>query len=475
MSLVSIPFLIFICCLLLIYYKIGGEHQWKVLLAGSAFFYLCSNPVYIIFMIVSIVATWYLMRNPVKSHLIWTLVINLGLLIIFKYSVNIGIHDLAVPLGISFYTFMTLGYALDCYDKKITPSDNIWHYALFISYFPQLTQGPIGTYQEMQGQLTAAHDFELNNIKHGAYRVIIGLFKKTVIAGRVAFYVDTVFASPNGYGGLTLITATFFYLMELYADFSGYMDIVCGISQMLGIRLKENFKRPYLSQTVPEFWRRWHISLMEWFNAHVFMPSVTSGWNRKISKGLGKIFKKAKKGTLRTIFPMILVWLVTGLWHGAVSSYIAWGAYYAVIMLLSFCTMSYVKKFNEKIHWNKDNTFVKIFRVGRTFIIVAAGEIIFRSESFSQAVGIFRSIITDTRISGGDIVAVLTPFGNGNQAAASVIIIGIVLIMQFIVELCKERNEKAFTGHRYFYAFVMLVVIALFGTAGGSNFMYQAF
>ena len=475
MSLISIPFLVFISVLIVIYYIIGEKHQWKVLLIGSAFFYAYANPVYIIFIVISIVSTWYLMRDPTKRHLIWTIVINLGLLIVFKYSVNFGVHDLTAPLGISFYTFMTLGYALDCYDKKITPSDNIWHYALFISYFPQLTQGPIGSYQEMHPRLTAYHAFDPDNIKHGGYRVIIGVFKKLVIAGRVAYYVDTVFAHPEGLGGLTLITAVFFYLMELYADFSGYMDIVCGISGMLGIQLKENFNRPYLSQTVPEFWRRWHISLMEWFNAHVFMPSVTSAWNRKLAKGLAKVFPKAKKGTLRTIFPMILVWLVTGLWHGAESSYIAWGAYYAVIMLLSFCTMSYMKAFCEKIGWNKDNIFVRVFRVIRTFVIVAAGEIIFRSESFMQAAGIFKSILTDTRLNGAAAAAALTPFGNGNQAAASVIIIGTVLLTQLVVELAKERNEKTFTGHRYAYAFCMLVGIALFGTRGGSGFMYQAF
>ncbi len=185
MSLISAPFFIFMLCLLGAYYNAGEKHQWKILLIGSAFFYFCSNPIYIIFIIISIVSTWYLMRNPIKSHFIWTIVINLGLLIIFKYSVNFGIHDLIAPLGISFYTFMTLGYAHDCYDKKIEPSDNIWHYALFISYFPQLTQGPIGTYQDMHEQLTEYHPFDLQRIKTGGYRIIIGVFKKLVIAGRV--------------------------------------------------------------------------------------------------------------------------------------------------------------------------------------------------------------------------------------------------------------------------------------------------
>jgi D-alanyl-lipoteichoic acid acyltransferase DltB (MBOAT superfamily) len=475
MSLISVSFFIFICVLLIVYYTVPEGHQWKVLLAASAIFYIAANPVYIIFITISIVSTWYLMRDPVKSHLIWTIVINLGLLVVFKYSVNFGIHDLIVPLGISYYTFMTLGYALDCYYRKITPCDNLSHYALFIGYFPQLTQGPIGTYGEMHDQLISSHKFDTGNIKKGAYRVITGCFKKLVIAGRLAYYVDTVFASPKTYGGLTLIVAVFFYLMELYADFSGYMDIVCGISQMLGIRLKENFLRPYLSKNVPEFWRRWHISLMDWFNAHVFMPAVTSGWNRKLSKFLAKVFPKAKKGTLRTIFPMILVWFITGLWHGAKASYIAWGGYYAVVMLLSFCTASYVKRLCEVIRWNKDNPFIKVFRTLRTFTIVATGEIIYRADSIEDITDFFTNIITKTRISGAAAAAALEPFGNGNQAVASIMIIGVILLAQFIVELAKEKDETAFTKHRYAYALIMLVVTVLFGTVGKSNFMYQAF
>lgn len=475
MSLISLPFLFFMIWLLFAYYVAGEDQQWKVLLAASGFFYLWSNPVCIIFIIISIVSTFYLMRNPVKSHFIWTIVINLGLLILFKYSINFGIDNLIVPLGISFYTFMTIGYAHDCYDKRIRPSDNIWHYALFISYFPQLTQGPIGNYEEMHDQLIKYHPFDFQRIKTGGYRIIIGVFKKLVIAGRVGFYIDTVYSHPTGYSGLTLIVATLFYLIEMYADFSGYMDIVCGVSEMLGISLKENFKRPYFSKSIPEYWRRWHISLNEWFNKHLFMPSVTTKWNKKTANILSKVFPKAKKGTLRLIVPTLMVWIVTGIWHGARFSYLGWGIYFAIVMLISFCTQGYVKKFNAKIHWNPDNTFIKAFQIVRTLTLLSFGEIIYRSESFSDTVYIFKSIFTSTRINGASIAAAMTPFGNGNQAAASVIIIVILAIAQFVVELAKEKDEKAFTGHRYIYALLMIIVIALFGVAGKSNFMYQAF
>lgn len=475
MSLISLPFFIFMCVLLLLYYKVAPKDQWKVLLLAGLFFHAWSNPFLIIFLLISIVSSWKLMQNPVKPHFICVLAINLGILVLFKYSVNLGVKDLAAPLGISYYTFMTIGYAHDVYDRKIEPEKDLFRYALFISFFPQMTQGPIGVYQEMMPQFTLHHRFDPENMKRGAYRILIGIFKKMVIAGRLAFYVDTVYSAPGDYAGLTLIMATIFYLIQLYADFSGYMDIVCGISKMMGITLKENFNRPYLSKNIPEYWTRWHISLNEWYKTHLFMPAVTSGFNRSFAKRLARIFKKAKKGTLRLILPTIMVWIVTGIWHGAKLSYLCWGIYFAAIMLLSFCTQSYVKKLNERIGWNKDNIFVKIFQIIRTLIIVAAGEVIFRSESFFDAAAVFGNILKTTRINKASIAAAMTPFGNGNQAAASMLIIAVLITAQAVIEIVKERDEKAFTGHRYIYAAAMMVTIVLFGVSGASNFMYQAF
>lgn len=475
MSLISLKFAIFLILLLLVYYKVPKGHQWKILLSGSLLFYVLANPLYFPFIAISIVSTWALMKNPKKSHFILTILINLGLLIFFRYSVYIGIHDLIVPLGISFYTFMTIGYAHDCYGKKIQPCDNLMHYALFISYFPQITQGPIGTYQNMMEQLKSAHDFDMTNLKEGGYRVIKGLFKKMVIAGRLTYYVDTVFTNPQNENGLTLIIGVFFYAIELYADFSGYMDIACGVSQMFGIKLAENFIRPYFSRNIQEYWRRWHITLNEWFKEHLMMPAVTSGWNRKAAKILGKIFKKAKKGNLRTVCPLVLVWIITGIWHGAEDVYIGWGVYFAIIMLFSVCMMGPMKKVRAAIHWNDENPFIIIFQTLRTFFIVLMGEVMFRAHSMTDAFAIYKNIFTNTRISGATIAAALTPFGNGNQALASVLILFVLIGGLFVVELLKEKNADAFQKHRYLYAGAMIVFTILFGVLGQSNFMYQAF
>lgn len=475
MSLISFQFIIFLSIVLIIYYKIQKGSQWKVLLASSLVFYAWANPLYIIFIVISIISTFFLMREPTKTRLRLTVGINLGLLVFFRYSVYFGLHDIIVPLGISFYTFMTLGYALDCYNRKITPCDNVFRYALYISYFPQITQGPIGTYKGMAGELSSVHEFDIVNIKEGGYRCIQGFFKKLVIAGRLSFYVDTVFSSPESYNGLTLITAVFFYAMELYADFSGYMDIACGVSEMLGIKLSENFNRPYLSRNIQEYWRRWHITLNDWFREQLMMPAVTSDWNRKASRFLGKIFPRAKKGTLRTVLPLILVWIVTGIWHGAEAVYIGWGIYFAIVMLFSVCTMSLMKKVRAFLHWNDENPAIRIFQIIRTFLIVCIGEVMFRAETLSDAFIIYKTIFTNTRINGSAIVSALVPFGNGNQAAASVIIIGMMILGLFAVEIRGESDPSAFKKHRYFYAGALITLTILFGVAGQSNFMYQSF
>ena len=292
---------------------------------------------------------------------------------------------------------------------------------------------------------------------------------------KIDYYVDTVLASPRSNNGLTLLITIFFYAIELYADFSGYMDIACGISKMFGISLAENFIRPYFSRNIQEFWRRWHISLNEWFKEHLMMPAVTSNWNRKASKILGKIFPKAKKGTLRTVFPLIVVWIITGIWHGAETVYIGWGIYFAVIMLFSVCTMNIMKKFKKKIHWNEDNLFIKIFDTLRTFLIFLLGEVMFSAHTISDAFFIYKSIFTDLRINMQTVTASLVPFGNGNQAIASVIILFILITGFFITELMKEINPDAFTKHKYVYASLMVIVTILFGVIGQSNFMYQAF
>ena len=404
-----------------------------------------------------------------------SIVINLGLLVYFRYNLIPGFHSLFVPLGISFYTFMTLGYALDVYNGVIKPERNIFKYALFISYFPQITQGPIGTYDTMGKQLLEPHYFDIERLKRGGYRLLKGYFKKLVIAGRLMFYVDTVFSSPGSYGALTLCTAVFFYAVELYADFSGYMDIANGLSEILGIRLAENFLRPYFSRSIPEYWRRWHITLNEWFRDHLFMPLMASDLNRDLTDTVKKWLPKAKTAVIRTMLPLFLVWVTTGIWHGASLNYLAWGLYYAIIMMLSTGSASAMKRFRKKIGWNAKNPFIIIFQTLRTFIIVCLGYIFFRAQSLQDALLIFKRIATCHPSGSGALIDALVPFGNGNQAVASALILAALIIGLFVYELLEEKECTALSRHKLFLGAAMIAATGLLGIFGQSNFLYQAF
>lgn len=205
------------------------------------------------------------------------------------------------------------------------------------------------------------------------------------------------------------------------------------------------------------------------------MPAVTSKWNKSVAKALGKVFPKAKKGTLRTVTPLLLVWIVTGIWHGAEDVYIGWGIYFAIIMLISVCSMNFVKKVKTKIHWNDENPVLIVLQVIKTYIIVFFGEVMFRAKSMSDALLIYKGMFTNTRINMPQITAAMSMFGNGNQAIATMIIIGALILGMLIVEIIKEKNEKAFTKNKAVYAAVLLVLLALFAVPGQSSFMYQAF
>lgn len=205
------------------------------------------------------------------------------------------------------------------------------------------------------------------------------------------------------------------------------------------------------------------------------MPAVTSKWNKKVANFLAKVFPKAKKGTLRTVTPLVIVWIVTGIWHGAEDVYIGWGIYFAIIMLISVCSMNFVKKTKEKIHWNDKNPIIIVLMTLKTYIIVFLGEVMFRAQSMSDAFAIYRGMFTNTRINMAQISEAMSMFGNGNQAFASMIIISVLIVGMLVVEIKKEKDESAFTKNKALYAAVMLVILALFAVPGQSGFMYQAF
>ncbi|RKJ54579.1 MBOAT family protein [bacterium 1XD42-1] len=423
MSFLSPSFFVFILICLFIYYLIPKRFQWYILLIASLLFY-CWGGRYkaIVYLLCTAFSTWlaalmidalsgwvseYFRLNKELSKserkvvsekskrtkkiiFLCGMVLNILILCIIKYT-NFAIKNIAqlwsiftvsevstpvlsflVPLGISFYTFQSLGYLIDVYWGKYRAEKNFAKYLLFVSYFPQIVQGPIGRYDQLAAQLTKQNQFQYENLKHGAILMLWGYMKKLVIADRIAPLVATVCKSPGEYDGSVIVLAIFTYAIQLYADFSGGIDIVTGISEMFAIRLSPNFMRPYFATSLGDFWRRWHISLGAWMRDYVFYPFARSKFITKTCKKLKGLHKK-----IAALFPAmvgnILVFFLVGIWHGAEWRYIFWGLYNGIILALSILFKPLYSQFYEKFPQTKECCLWHIFQVIRTFIIVCIG------------------------------------------------------------------------------------------------------
>ena len=335
----SITFLfLFLPVVLAVYYIVPFKAKNIVLLIASLFFYAWGEPVYVILMILSIMLNYFCGRDikeneedprRAKLGVIFAVVANLFVLGFFKYygflietlnamlPIDIPYRELPLPVGISFYTFQAISYILDVYWKKAQPQNNILYFALYISMFPQLIAGPIVQYADIEEQLRRRH-MGIRKIGEGAQLFIIGLAKKVILANSTGAVFEQV--SGMAAGNLSILTAwigVFSYAFQIYFDFSGYSDMALGLGRMFGFEFRKNFDYPYVSKSVTEFWRRWHISLSTWFREYVYIPL---GGNRC--------------SVSRNIFNLMVVWALTGMWHGAAWNFIAWGVYYGVILVL---------------------------------------------------------------------------------------------------------------------------------------------
>lgn len=522
MSFLSIRFVLFIVVLLILYYTAFKNNQWLLLLCGSLVFYVFASPYYLLFLVPSIISAFFAGlfiekislkeeklseeisdKNELKSKkkelnkskklvLVVALLFNILILVVLKYTgffmdtiAGIAIAaggkfvvpevNFILPLGISFYTFMTVSYLADVYWGVTTAQTDLRKYALYISYFPHITSGPIDSYSDLREDLYNHHDFNLDYFGQGLYRIVVGLFKKLVIAGRLAVYVDEVYSNPSSYAGLTLLTATFFYAFQMYCDFSGYVDIAIGVSKLFGINLTENFNLPYLSKSIPEYWRRWHITLGVWFRTYVFYPVIRSDFSKKISKKLKKNHDKAFASMITTIIGLICVWLLTGLWHGASWHYVMHGVYHGTIIIISTCLAGTYKKWKETLHIADESKIFGAFQIIRTFILVDISYILFRANSIKDAGIIMKGIITKMAINGAQVKAALLPFTGDNTSVAYAIVVFIAMGMLIIAELFDYNGKDFFKNHKYFTCAVMLIMTALFGVFGQSSFLYAAY
>lgn len=487
MGFVSAQFYLFLVVLFIIYFalnKIAAKYQWVWLLVCSIAFYYFFNPLFFVslgFVVLTTYASGLIMgRLKSEKTRFWTATITIIIDIAYLIFTKVG-GNIIMPIGISFYTFQSIGYVLDVYREKCEPEKNVFRYALYVSFFPQITQGPIGRYTDLMPQLTAPHEFDYDRFTKGLIRLIIGTFKKIYIANQLGIFVDMVYADPTGYSGASGLIATFLYAFQLYADFSGYMDIILGVSTCLGITLSENFEQPYLSQSVAEYWRRWHITVGAWFRDYFYYPFQMTPFCMKVRKTLKKKGKKKLAGQMPAIMGLIMTWTMIGFWHGITATFILDGFICGVIIAFSTIMADTYEKWKKALHIKDESTVWKAFRVIRTFGIILMRYVLFRSVYMSDAVGIYTGIFTRF-ITGSTMSEFINDDIKVSYWIFAVIGIGCMVLFDAIEIRTKER-VKDFVWERklpvrWGLLIVMLFAVFLFvntEAASASNFLYYKF
>ncbi|MDD2503134.1 MAG: MBOAT family protein [Clostridia bacterium] len=406
MHFASFSFIIFIAVLVVLYYLIPKKWQWILLLAASYFFYSFAGAGYLVFIIATTLSTWYasirldrlkhiqteylaynkkdMTREDRKSYkaeikgrqrkwLVSCLVLNFGTLAVLKYAgyLPVGSMGIILPLGISFYTFQAMGYLIDIYRGSYDAEKNLAKLALFVSFFPQLVQGPISRFNQLKETMFAEHDYNADNITYGLQRILWGFFKKLVIADRLVVAVKTIVTNPIDYQGSYVLLGMFFYAIQLYADFTGGIDIAIGVSRLLGIRLAENFERPYFSKSITEYWRRWHMTLGTWFKDYMFFPISVSKTMMSFSKKLRNKFGDGIGKRFPIYAASIIVWFTTGAWHGSSLNFIVWGLLNCLVILVSQECEPLYKKFHSRFPAIGRTFIYRLFQVGRTFWLMS--------------------------------------------------------------------------------------------------------
>lgn len=416
----SYEFLGFLLILLVLYYVIPTKYQWQLLLVFSYIFYFLASPYYLIYILTTTVTVYLLgcrieklraeqsaylkehkaalsreekkaYKNTIKKRqwkmLLFGLFINLGILAVVKYAnfmidnVNTVLHavgsgkefgflNLILPMGISFYTFQAVGYLIDVYRGTCSAEKNPFRFALFVSFFPQLVQGPISRFHDLSETLYAGHPFDGARLCSGLQRILWGFFKKLVIADRILTGVNAIIRNPEEYTGAYVFVGMMFYALELYADFTGGIDITIGVAECLGIKVTENFNRPYFSKSIKEYWRRWHITMGTWFTDYIFYPISVCKPMLKLSKFSREHFGETIGKRIPVYLSSFAVWLATGIWHGASWNFVVWGLGNWVVIMVSQEMEPLYRKFHDKFHPGKKRGY-QLFQIIRTILLMS--------------------------------------------------------------------------------------------------------
>lgn len=522
MHFTSVSFILFSAVLILLYYLLPKKCQWVLLLIASYIFYLFAGIRYLAFILFTTVTTYlvtlymdntnkkrdaylaehkadmsrdekkaYRQKMKVKNR-IWfiiCIVANFGILFFCKAALVNPLHDalkggglsfltLGLPMGMSFYMFQSMGYVIDVYRGKAEALRNPFKTALFTAFFPQLVQGPISKFEQLKDTLFCGHDFDRRQVAFGLERMLWGFFKKMVIADRIAVAVGSL-NSPDQ-RGVAFFVMVLFYSVQLYADFSGGIDIAIGIAQALGITLPENFIRPFFSTNIADYWRRWHISLNEWMRGYIFYPITVSGPMLKLA-----VKAKKKVGKLGMRLPIyigsVLCWLGTGVWHGFNWNFIVWGMLNCVIIVASEELAPLYEKFHNKTHL-KGRKGYTVFEIIRTFLMMSLIRI---TDLFGNHIGDYFSRIASLSYTFNFHVLSDGTLMKLGLAASDYIIVACGVVIMFIVSLVQEKGSvreqclKIPVPVRYAGIILMLVAVILLGSYGigyeSANFIYNKF
>ena len=539
-SYTSLNFIFFVLATMLVYFLFPAKkHKWTILLAASMFFYAVAGYKFAYFIVFTTLSTFLTAlwiervslrskkllkekkkewdreykkkyKNKIKTQkrliMALALVINFGILAFLKYynffagSLNdilggFGIAfsaptlQLFLPLGISFYTFQSMGYIVDVYREKTEAQHNPFKLLLFVSFFPQIVQGPISIYDQLANQLFEPHDFNFTRMKYGMELILWGFFKKLIIADRAVIAISTVTADYGKYGGTTLTFTILLYALQLYADFSGGIDISRGVAQIFGIDMIDNFKRPYFSKSINEYWRRWHISLGGWLKNYLFYPIAMSNVFLNAGKKIkGTRFGKTAAGAhvskvLPTSVASLIVFLVVGVWHGASWKYVAFGLWNGLIIMLSILLQPVFDGITDKLHINRKNPFFVLFQLLRTFIVVLVGYVFDVAPSFFggiQTIGLF--------FTGQDMERGISEINGLGLIPQDFVVLLIGMAIIFIASVIQERHpdttirvmlDQKPLALRFVLLYLGVIAVVIYGIYGSgynaADFVYMQF
>lgn len=494
----SFQFLIFFPIVLMVYYAIPQRIKYLWLLVASYYFYMCWNVKYALLILISTFITYAsgLIIEKIKGLeysadkicklkkvvVACSFMINLGILFYFKYfnfaltiisrvfekihiQLNMPVFDIILPVGISFYTFQALSYTMDVYRNEIYAEKNFFRYALFVSFFPQLVAGPIERSKNLLKQLGMPKKFNFEKVKEGILLMLWGYFLKMILADRIAIFVDSVYGDYQTFSGYYIAVATILFAIQIYCDFSGYSIIAMGAAKILDIDLMENFDAPYYSSSVAEFWRKWHISLTSWFKDYLYIPLGGS-----------------RKGKFRKNFNKMIVFLVSGLWHGANLSFVVWGGVNGLYQIMGELLEPIRNKIENILGLQKESFSHKFINVVCTFILVDFSWIFFRAQGIREALNIIKNLFT---VNNPWILFDGSLYSCGlNQKNFNLMLLCIEIL--FIADFCKVKGiiiRKKIMIQDYWFQIVIIalsaVAIATFGIWGGvydaTGFIYFQF